>query len=774
MIRLSRYLLFLSFYVFSIRLVTISVDHAPTNYPFLWTLPFLVIAALSWWKPLWSLYGLVGVVPLVSGLQVLGFMHPFPLLSLFFAAIYLGWLPRRILFEKKDILPHTHIGNLIDVLSGIVLFSLLVSFFRFPIQVISFQFWDFFSTGQEELFHGIEAAYVMLQGLFLYRMMELETTGRQEMRRIVPIIYIHASTILLFSLIQLILRSPQPHFGFAISAPFEDIHSYGSYVALLFFTFLNLSSHESIKQRIFNMVCSSVLFSLIILSYSRATWLAVMIIGISLSLQKLSIRKKAGLVLGVLMVVLFFNLVPNVLMKSNEGYLKRLGQLLVIEEYFKGEHVVYLRSVMWKRALNIISDFPMTGSGIGTFYRISPLFQDFDKGQMRNYYENAHNYFLQLSSDLGIPALLIFLGILYFTYKSGIKGLSRDPESAPFIKGLLWGLGAYLITCMTGHPLLLSNQQFLFWFLVASIVMSPGPPYPQRLGLFDNISKKNLTLIVVLALAIAAITLYDSGAWRRGEGKYEAGFYPYEVWDGKKVRWTAKETFSRISPERSLLEFDVYALPFNMGPKGLNFRVFINGRLWDEINFTKQEIRNFKYYIPNAKGESVEIRTVVERTFIPMRAGLNRDLRKLGVGMTEMRFHDKIPGEGVGFYGEERWKQPPTDGWPNSAQQVYRWTGMRASMNIKENVKEGMTLYLRSAHPDIGKKAVKVNLFGENRLLEEVEMRDHQWKKVALSPEKIKDSTVLTFHVNRTWNPRLCGVSEDPRDLGVAVAIPGQ
>ena len=114
----------------------------------------------------------------------------------------------------------------------------------------------------------------------------------------------------------------------------------------------------------------------------------------------------------------------------------------------------------------MVSDFPITGTGIGTFYRISPLYHDISTKEFRDYYENAHNYFLQFASELGLPALFIFLGILFMTFQAGLAYLRRFKESAPLVKGFLFGLGAYLITCMTGHPLLLSNQQFLFWFII--------------------------------------------------------------------------------------------------------------------------------------------------------------------------------------------------------------------------------------------------------------------------------------------------------------------
>ena len=39
-----------------------------------------------------------------------------------------------------------------------------------------------------------------------------------------------------------------------------------------------------------------------------------------------------------------------------------------------------------------------------------------------------------------------------------------------------------------------------------------------------------------------------------------------------------------------------------------------------------------------------------------------------------------------------------------------------------------------------------------------------------LGSDELKGSEVLTFQVSRTWNPKLAGISEDSRDLGVAVA----
>ena len=89
-------------------------------------------------------------------------------------------------------------------------------------------------------------------------------------------------------------------------------------------------------------------------------------------------------------------------------------------------------------------------------------------------HKRDHNYYLQLGADLGIPALLLFLGIIFYAYRAGLEILRQKDESGYVIKGLIFGLSAYLITMLTSHPLLLSNQQFLFWFVIAAISVAQG------------------------------------------------------------------------------------------------------------------------------------------------------------------------------------------------------------------------------------------------------------------------------------------------------------
>ena len=72
------------------------------------------------------------------------------------------------------------------------------------------------------------------------------------------------------------------------------------------------------------------------------------------------------------------------------------------------------RQEIWNRALYAISDFPFTGSGLGNYAEIVrllyPLFligPDFN-------FDHAHNFFLQMAVDFGLPGLIALL-VLYLS-----------------------------------------------------------------------------------------------------------------------------------------------------------------------------------------------------------------------------------------------------------------------------------------------------------------------------------------------------------------------
>jgi len=469
-LELLRCMVFIGFYFLSIRMVFVTLTHTTPIVSMVVGSVAVVIAILALWKMEWALYVFVIFIPVVSGLQTIGFMKGLPLLSVGFASVFLAWLPKMWAWEKEELAPGTEIGNLVDVLSGIILLSLIMLLIPYPIDFVFSRVWCYPLVGQNQSLYGIDGSYVILQGLFFYRVIALEIREARVWKRILPVIYGQSLIIIGFSLFQWVYGVPRMHWGlYGIKAPFDDIHSYGSYVIVLFFLFLVLSFKDGGIQRWTNGALAGIFVVLLIWSGGNGTLVALLLIGIAFLANAL--KKKyfiviaSFLAIGAVLIIVF----PSIITKSDYPIIKRYHKSLDIKNVFKD---LSSRFLLWDRAIGIIEEFPVTGAGIGKFYRISPLYQDQEIKRWKkwaDWHENTHNYYLQFGAELGIPALLIFLGVIFYTYRAGFEVLRHKMEHRCITKGLLYGLSAYFITMLTSHPLLLSNQQFLFWFVIAVI-----------------------------------------------------------------------------------------------------------------------------------------------------------------------------------------------------------------------------------------------------------------------------------------------------------------
>ncbi len=151
-----------------------------------------------------------------------------------------------------------------------------------------------------QVLYSLEGAFYLLQGLFFYRVAEKEFTHQANFQKFIPIIIFQGLILLVFSLIQIIFDWPAKLYGFAVFSPFYDIHSYGSYLALVFFILLSLSL---LKRNLFIILLCLSFLILSVLSFSRTTWAAILISGIAFLV--FSARKKKYLAIPVIIGIVF-------------------------------------------------------------------------------------------------------------------------------------------------------------------------------------------------------------------------------------------------------------------------------------------------------------------------------------------------------------------------------------------------------------------------------------------------------------------------------------
>ncbi len=96
---------------------------------------------------------------------------------------------------------------------------------------------------------------------------------------------------------------------------------------------------------------------------------------------------------------------------------------------------------IWSRAFLIIRDFPFTGIGLGSFGKVADSIYPFSLYPQASI-PHAHNLFLQVAVDLGLPGLIAWLAILFVVFTASWKVFRIGRRSH---SGWAAGLGAGLV-----------------------------------------------------------------------------------------------------------------------------------------------------------------------------------------------------------------------------------------------------------------------------------------------------------------------------------------
>ena len=94
------------------------------------------------------------------------------------------------------------------------------------------------------------------------------------------------------------------------------------------------------------------------------------------------------------------------------------------------------------------------------------------------YGENAHNFVVQEFAELGLVGGLAFVGLIAIGLRRGWQ-VARACDDLAAI-GLFAGCAAYLVTCLTGHPLLVPEAAVPFW---AAFGEKNGPSFGVPFGI---------------------------------------------------------------------------------------------------------------------------------------------------------------------------------------------------------------------------------------------------------------------------------------------------
>jgi len=143
------------------------------------------------------------------------------------------------------------------------------------------------------------------------------------------------------------------------------------------------------------------------------------------------------------------------------------------------------RLMLWERAAVMVGRYPLNGTGLGTFYSCSQNFarSSFAKQFLKQ--EHAHNSFLQLAAEAGLPALALWYIAVATAIWNALEGRRKHPDQAHALTGLVLAVTAFLLGNMADHPLMLPHMHTLLWSMliygaIPTKATGSGPSGPPR------------------------------------------------------------------------------------------------------------------------------------------------------------------------------------------------------------------------------------------------------------------------------------------------------
>lgn len=121
------------------------------------------------------------------------------------------------------------------------------------------------------------------------------------------------------------------------------------------------------------------------------------------------------------------------------------------------------RLIAWKAGLRMIEAHPITGIGLGQFKPKMDLYAD--PGTTLD--TIAHNTYMEIAAETGLPNFLIFVTLLFFAYRSLSRVRRRASDSGPPLVHLAaTGIQAGLVGFIVGAFFLSAEHMKLFWLMM--------------------------------------------------------------------------------------------------------------------------------------------------------------------------------------------------------------------------------------------------------------------------------------------------------------------
>lgn len=606
----------------------LALDGLPLGVRLAW--PAAVALALAW--PRASLLAFAALAPLLPVVPALEGWPPVSLPGLWLYALVVAAALAYLRRPHPPVLPRAAVVLLLVASASLVVALAPLHLGReaagLLLEIHDF-LWDSFvvTTSQRELLASVVSWAVMAEGLALLWLVLAAGRDRPvaEASRLAAAASAGAVSAALWGLWQwwtgrnlLPFWVEQDPFITRINGTFTDVNAFGAYLASMAPVAVAAAWSCGGALRVAGLAGAAAVVAAAGFTASRAAWGALAAGMLALAAGAVSptvtphdeawVRRwrrrlmlaAAGGLIGLASLSVYAT-ARNVRFADQRSYLDTLLYTLnvrtPVEERLKG------RGELWAAGWRMVREHPIDGIGIGRYFKDVSAYAPNPRRLIRPQ-ENAHNYPLQVAAELGVPGLLCLLALFGAAVRGGWRAARTGATPAVRRLGLAAAAGtsAFLLTCLTGHSLLLREGQLTFWVLAGvGLLLGRGhAPPAERVALHARLARLGAASVpAAAAILLATLPMRVQGQLARIDlSRLPSGVYDEERSPGgDPFRWTEPKAAFHIPARARAVRFTLRgAAPF---PQTL--RVVHDGRVIDVVRLDDHFWRTLRYVLPQAR-----------------------------------------------------------------------------------------------------------------------------------------------------------------------------
>jgi O-antigen ligase len=249
--------------------------------------------------------------------------------------------------------------------------------------------------------------------------------------------------------------------GFSMSSTFMNHNHFAGYLEMNLLLCMGIALYQPVPRSLLWLIPAFIILMTLCLTTSRGAMLATAIASLLMFGTYFAYRRRVRKVFAI-SVALFTIAILSLF--SSRTFVDFLLSGIEAQEITSSSRIA-----VWRACLDMIGEYPWFGTGLGTFPWSFGPFRPI--GVTQRYWE-AHNDYLQIITEMGLPILVPLVLGLYLIGKASLRAI-RQSESrfrSGVALGALGGMVAILIHSFTDFNIQITSNGILFSCLLGMLM----------------------------------------------------------------------------------------------------------------------------------------------------------------------------------------------------------------------------------------------------------------------------------------------------------------